>query len=137
MSKKRVLIGCLVVPGCCLVALVAAVLAFAALFPRVNIGSDVYRIFDSPMADYHLIVYRYRNPFPLMPGHGGNVPGFVRLYDTSGRIWGSAEIGLVSTLDEPTDVKWYDSQGSLDVLLPGELGHFAVPKETAEPPARP
>lgn len=110
-----------------LVALIITVGALAALY--FNPESQIFRIYDSPMGTYHLVVYRYQSRFPVMPGDSSGGPGYVRLYDTYGKLWGEAKLPILSAASSATDVKW----DATDVSLPGAFD-FTVPQESVSPP---
>lgn len=97
------------------------ILAFLYLHPE----SEVFRVYNSPTGQYHLIVYRYESTLPAMPGDASGNSGYVRLYDTYGKLYGEAKLTLVAVASAPSDVKWDEGE----VSLPGAFD-FHVPKES-------
>jgi hypothetical protein len=109
----RVLIICVA-----LLAIVAVVGLY--LYP----AHEIFRVYSSPMGKYHLIVYRYKSRLPAMPGDASGGEGYVRLYDTYGKLYGEAGLSIVAVASSAADVKWDDGE----VSLPGAFD-FKVPKE--------
>lgn len=102
-----------------------------SLFAFLQRQSDIYRIFDSPKGKYHLIVYHnlsLRSLLGAMPGGGGvkDSPGFVRLYDSNGTLYGEKKIPWVQGFDSTSDIMWSDDE----VIGIGDDGfHMRFPKE--------
>ena len=90
-------------------ALLVCATGLAAAFNR----TEIYRIYNSPKGRYHLVVYgpaiNPRRLISVMPGHGSkNVGGgFVRLYDSYGKVYGEAKVPWLYQLDSADDLRWY------------------------------
>jgi hypothetical protein len=97
------------------------ILAYLYLHP----GSDVFRVYNSPAGQYHLIVYRYHSSLPAMPGDASGNGGYVRLYDTYGKLYGEAKLALITAASAPSGVKWDEGE----VSLPGAFD-FHLPRES-------
>lgn len=74
---------------------VAGVLAAAwTLYP----AASEYSRFTSPDGRYAVVVHRIPSLFSMMPGHGGDARGFVRLVDGDGRILQEKPVAMVNTI---------------------------------------
>ena len=124
MSARRGLLALLA-----LVACAGGLLAWRVLRPPLS----VYRVFESPDGAYRVVVLAERALVPMMPGHGGDAPGVVRLVDREGRVLRQAPVEMVQTV---TDVSWSGRRVDVRLFAEWELPPAGSPAGgTASPPA--
>ena len=81
--------------------LAVLVIAWLALGKPQEIAS-----FERPDHHYKVVVLRRSAGWPaMMPGQSGDAPGFVRLYDRSGRLLQETRVDMVQLVD---GVDWQD-----------------------------
>ena len=76
-----------------------------------------YRTFWSPDAKYRIVVYA--SPMLISSiGGAGDASGFVRLYDSRGRVLEEQEVEMVQLIDE---VNWEKSRVEIKLFAEWEL----------------
>lgn len=97
-----------------LVSLMVVVVCIVTVILFLYPAPEEYRSVSSPNGEYRMIIYRYPERVPLMPGQGSDARGFVRLYDRAGRKLNERRVEMVSIADH---VEWFPN----DVIIPGLL----------------
>jgi hypothetical protein len=82
------------------VAVLLLALGAVILVWRIQHPPSEYRRFASPDGRFFVVVYAVPSPLPVMPGQGGDAPGFVRLTDKSGRVLAQKKVEMVHSIDQ-------------------------------------
>ncbi len=88
-----------------------------ALHPR----SATRATYTSPSGNYRLVVHSYGR-FLSAPGDSTGAPGFVKLFNSSGKKLAESKIPLVLDVSSPDDIRWYEH----DVTVTGVFD-FPIP----------
>lgn len=81
--------------------------------------AEEYKTFWSPDRHYRLVVYRIPTLF-AMPGGAGDAPGYVRLYDQSGRVLQEQDVEMVQLVER---VSWENGKVTIPLISEWELPH--------------
>jgi hypothetical protein len=79
-------------------ALIVVIALVWFLAPRFRMQE--YASFAHPDGDFTVVVLRYPQWKPAMPGQGGDAPGVVRLYDEEGNLQNEARVEMVQLVDQ-------------------------------------
>lgn len=80
------------------------ILVVVALWPSaIRAAARPYRTIVSPDGKYTLVVYRLPQFRMAFPGQAGDAPGYVRLFDQSGKVLEEKDIEMVENIDQ---VEW-------------------------------
>ena len=105
----------------CLVLALLVVLAGVFLvrhWQKTSAGE--YRSFASPGGEYRIVVYSIPSLLPMMPGHGGDASGFVRLYNRAGGILQEKPVDMVQSIQT---VEWETDRVRIKLFADWPLPH--------------
>lgn len=86
---------------------ITVALILVAIFLGITLGTSrhysaaPYKTFPSPDGKFSIIVYRIPTSFS-QPGGSGDAPGFVRLYNSSGKMLEEKAVSMVQIIDQVT-----------------------------------
>jgi hypothetical protein len=101
--------------------IVAACAAAIAVVVWLNPPAQEYSRIASPDGNYRVIVYRYPQLLPVMPGQASDAPGRLDIYSRSGKLLHTEKIEMVQFA---RDLRWYSDA----VSIPGAF-RWELPKD--------
>ena len=104
ISKRTKALACIAV---------VAVLVFLGILFRpllLKAAASEYKTSLSPDSKYKVVVYKLPDFSFRMPGQSGDAPGYVRLYNSSGRVLAEKDVDMVQAADR---ISWENKKVSV------------------------
>ena len=98
-------------------AILVVMSAFLALRIYPRLLASEYRTYSSPDGKFKVVVYRIPKAFAF-PGQSGDAPGFIRLYDASGKVLEKSDVEMVQLVDR---VEWNSDSVSIPLIAEWKL----------------
>lgn len=92
-------------------------LAYSVMRP-VEGGTEPFAIYSRPDGKFSVLVVRERSWLSVMPGHGGDVAGEVRLLDAEGHVLERQRVEMVQLVEK---VEWSDDRVSIKLIADWKL----------------
>jgi len=101
--RKKILVCTVVLAGLAVIGVLLRPIVLRA-------AASEYKTSLSPDGKYKIVVYRLPDFSFRMPGQSGDAPGYVRLYDSSGRMLAEKDVDMVQAADR---ISWEKKRVSI------------------------